>query len=126
MNNLPEIQETLILFLDKSYGLTKDALRYVQNKEFDELNTALDNRERAIGIVESLSEKISLHGKDVTLVDSLVAFNNQVDQVIEKIHAMDSIITSCLEHERDKTQFEIAKTYKTKENFRGYNLNNIK
>ncbi len=121
-----DIQEQLVTFLEKSYELTRLALKLVQQKDYEKLNEVLDNRARAVNIIQSLSEKLSLYASKESAPSSLSEFNNQVSQVIEKINSMDEIITSCLEHEKDKTQFEIAKTFKNKENFKGYNLNNLK
>ncbi|MFT6630723.1 MAG: aspartate/tyrosine/aromatic aminotransferase [Bacteriovoracaceae bacterium] len=123
---MKEIQGQLITFLEKAYQLTTQALKLVQEQDFEKLHLVLDNRERAVGIIQSLSEKLSLYSKNTDSPEAFQEYNNQVNQVIEKISAMDDIITSCLEHEKNKTQFEIAKTFKNKENFKGYNLNNIK
>ena len=120
-----DTQNSLIEFLEKAYELTTLALKLVQKSELDQLNEVLENRERAINIIESLSERLSLHQKNADPLH-VEAFNNQVNQVISKIANMDDIIMSCLEHEKTKTQFEIAKTFKNKENFKGYNLNNLK
>ena len=120
-----DTQNSLIEFLEKAYELTTLALKLVQKSELDQLNEVLENRERAINIIESLSERLSLHKKNADPLH-VEAFNNQVNQVISKIANMDDIIMSCLEHEKTKTQFEIAKTFKNKENFKGYNLNNLK
>lgn len=120
-----ETQKTLIEFLEKAYELTTLALKLVQKRDIDSLNEVLDNRERAINIVETMSERLTLHQTQLK-PEEYEAFNNQVSQVISKIASMDEIILSCLEHEKSQTQFEIAKTFKNKENFKGYNLNNIK
>ena len=122
-----ETQKNLIEFLEKAYNLTRLALKAVQNKEFEQLNDILNNRERAINIILTMSERLELHqkSKEETSQD-MVAFNNQVSQVLDKINQMDEIITNCIIHEKSKTQFEIAKTHKNKESFKGYNLNNIK
>lgn len=122
---MEQTQENLITFLEKAYELTVASLKLAQSKNFEELVKVLDNRERAINIVQSLSENLALHQKNKPK-EAYVDFNNQVSQVIEKIHSMDEIVMTCLEHEKEKTQFEIAKTFKNKENFRGYNLNKIK
>ncbi len=115
----------LIDFLDKAYLLTQEALKAVQVKDYNKLNVILDNRERAINIVNSLSENLALHYQKANpqLVKEI---NNQVTQIINKIASLDEIIESCLEFEKNKTQFEIAKTFKNKENLKGYNLNNLK
>lgn len=120
-----QTQENLITFLDKAYELTKVSLKLAQAKNFDELVKVLDNRERAINIVQSMSENLSMYQKNKEQ-ESYIAFNNQVNQVIEQIHSMDEIVMACLAHEKEKTQFEIAKTHKNKENFKGYNLNKVK
>lgn len=121
---MKEIQKQLIDFLTKAYELTQLALKLVQNKEFEKLSEVLDNRERALSVITSLSEKLSLYNK--TDSKALIKFNKQVGLIIEKIANMDAIITSCLNHEKEKTQFEIAKTFKNKENLKGYNLNRLK
>lgn len=123
---MKELQEELTTYLEKAYKLTQMSLKYVQEEEFDKLTQTLDNRERALNIIESLSEKLSLYGKNKDTPLSLIDFNQQVHLIIQKINNMDDIITSCLEHEKNKTQFEIAKTFKNKENFKGYNLNKLK
>lgn len=120
-----ETQKTLLEFLEKAYELTTLALKLVQKRDIDSLNEVLDNRERAINIVETMSERLALHQTQQD-PSEYEAFNNQVSQVITKMGTMDEIILECLEHEKSKTQFEIAKTFKNKENFKGYNLNNLK
>ena len=122
---MQQTQENLISFLDKAYELTKKSLKLAQAKNFDELVKVLDNRERAINIVQSMSENLALHQKNKE-EETYIAFNNQVSQVINQIHGIDDIVMTCLEHEREKTKFEIAKTFKNKENFKGYNLNKVK
>lgn len=122
---MKEIQEQLIEFLEKAYELTQLGLKLVQNKEYEQLSEVLDNRERALNVITSLSEKLSLY-KGQADPKTLIQFNNQVNLVIERIANMDTLITTCLNHEKEKTQFEIAKTFKNKENFKGYNLNNLK
>ena len=122
---MKNIQIQLIDFLEKAYQLTQESLKLVQAQDFEKLSQTLDNRERAVNIIQSLSEQLSLHQKNLK-PEEYQEFNNQVSQVITKIESMDEIITSCLEHEKNKTQFEIAKTFKNKENFKGYNLNNTK
>ncbi|MBT4790981.1 MAG: hypothetical protein HON90_05380 [Halobacteriovoraceae bacterium] len=126
MKELQDLQENIITLLDNAYNLTRQALKQVQSRDFEKLVEVLDHRERAINVINSLSEKLHLYGKNPNTPISLIAFNNQVSQVIEAINNMDDIITTCLEHEKEKTQFEIAKTFKNKENFKGYNLNSLK
>ena len=125
MSEMQEIQKNLISFLDKAYALTIESLKLVQKQDFENLNNVLSNRERAINIIDSLSQNLSMYQKNMDQAD-VNEFNTQVSQVIEKINSIDEIVMSCLEHEKNKTQFEIAKSFKSKENFKGYNLNNVK
>jgi transcription termination factor NusB len=115
-----DTQKNLLDFINRAYLLTKDGLKAVQNRDFDSLVKILDNREKAINIASTFSERLALYPEQDE------AFNNQVNQVVESIAKLDDIISSCLEHEKTKTQFEIAKTHKNKENFKGYNLNRLK
>lgn len=116
--------QNLVEFLTKAYELTTQALKLAQSQEFDQLSEVLANRERAIAISQTMSERFALEQKnfDKKIVSKT---NNQVNQIINQINSMDEIITLCLEQERNKTQIEIAKTFKNKENFKGYNLNKI-
>jgi transcription termination factor NusB len=117
---MKETQRNLIDFIEKAYLLTRDAFKEVQNNNFDEVIRILDNREKAINIATTFSERLALYPEQDEV------FNNQLNQVVERINKLDDIISSCLEHEKNKTQFEIGKTYQSKENFKGYNLNKIK
>ena len=126
IKEIENLQNDIMTLLDKAHELTRIALKQVQAKDFEKLIDVLDNRERAINIINSLSEKLYLYSKNPNAPKSLIHFNNQVTQVIEAINNMDEVITKCLEHEKEKTQFEIAKTFQNKENFKGYNLNNTK
>ena len=121
-----DIERELINFLEKAYELTRVALKCVQTRDYDKLTEVLNNRERAIGVIQSLSEKLELHNKNTTNSEHVIEFNNQLSLVLDRISNMDDIITSCLEHEKNNTQLEIAKTFQNKENFKGYNLNNLK
>jgi transcription termination factor NusB len=117
---MKETQKNLNNFIEKSYNLTRQAFKAVQEKNFDEVVRILDNREKAINIASTFSERLALYPTQDE------EFNNQLSQVVDRINKLDNIISSCLEHEKNKTQFEIGKTHQNKENFKGYNLNKIK
>jgi hypothetical protein len=117
---MKDTQKNLLEFIEKSFMLTRDALKAVQNNEFDKVIAIMENREKALNIATTFSERLALYPEQDE------EFNNQLNQVVARITNMDDIITSCLEHEKNKTQFEIAKTHKNKENFKGYNLNKLK
>lgn len=117
-------EKSLIEFLEKAYNLTVQAQKLAREQKFDELFSVLDNRERAIAISETMSERMSLEHKNAE-PEAVKKVNNQVNQLINKIHSLDESITMYLQAEKTKTQNEIAKTFKNKENFSGYNLNKI-
>lgn len=117
---MKETQKNLLDFIEKAYLLTRDAFKAVQENDFEKVVAILDNREKAINIATTFSERLALYPEQDE------AFNNQLNQVVERINKLDDIITNCLSHEKNKTQFEIAKTHQNKENFKGYNLNKIR
>lgn len=116
--------KSLIEFLEKAYELSIEGLKLAREGRFDELIPLLDNRERAIAIAETMSERMSLEQTQQT-EEQINKTNNQVNQLINKINSLDESITMYLQAEKMKTQNEIAKTFKNKENFKGYNLKKI-
>ncbi len=119
-------QKEFVDILTKAYQLTREALTLAQTGEVNKLNRTLDNRERVFSIAETLSERLALHFKTNPNKDLINEFNVHTARIIDQINQIDSLITDVLENEKNKTQFEIAKTHKNKENFKGYNLNNLK
>lgn len=115
-------EKNLLDFLEKAYELTVSAQKCAREENFDELITILDNRERAIAIAQTMSERMSLE-HSTQEPETVAKINNQVNQLINKIQSLDESITMYLQAEKSKTQNEIAKTFKNKENFSGYNLN---
>lgn len=117
-------KDTLLEVLTKAYELTREALNCAQTADFEQLHQILDNRERAISIAQTMSERLTLEQRNLDPTD-LARTNNQMSQIISNISSMDEVITTYLQQEREKTQVEIAKTFKNKESFKGYNLNKI-
>ena len=121
---MSQSEKNLVEFLEKAYELTVSAQKLAREQKFDELLATLDNRERAIAIAQTMSERMSLEHQNEK-PELIEKINNQVNQLINKIHSLDESITMYLQAEKAKTQNEIAKTFKNKVNFRGYNLNKI-
>lgn len=104
--------------------------------------TAKSYEEVMRGEYENLDEDFSLRGKMIDIISTIIEnlssapaaknsaivaqFNNQLNQLVDELAKIDQEIVEKLEKERSNTQIQIAKTFKNKENFKGYNLNNIK
>lgn len=124
-NTFAQDLDLLTDYLGKTLSMSRDALKFAQEKNVEELNQTLDNRERIINILMSLHERVSMH-LQTQPADLAEQVNAQINQIIEQIDSLDDAVTSFLLSEKNKTQFEIAKTHKNKENFKGYNLNKLK
>lgn len=114
-------QNKLMLINDlaiKAFDITCECLELSKAEEIELILKKLDDRERVINAITKLSE-------DPQVQENL-EFVYQVNQVIEKIHSYDEQILEKLIALKGKLHFEIAKVFKTKENFKGYNLNNLK
>lgn len=113
-NKLLLINELVI----KAYDITLECLECTNSENVELTLKKLDERERIINAITHLSKdpEVQNHSE----------FTNQVYQVINKIHEEDQKILEKLASLKSKLHFEIAKVFKTKENFKGYNLNSIK
>jgi hypothetical protein len=102
----------------RAYDITRECLKYSEEENVEKVLSLLDERERVINILENLSkdETLALNQELIT----------QLNQVINKIQEQDDVILQKLASLKDKMHLEIAKVFKTKENFKGYNLNNLK
>jgi len=120
-----ELEKNIFKTLTGAYEISVHCLKLIRSNNIEELLPALENRERAINIAQSFSENLSLY-QTTNPRDVDESFNNQLNQLIKKISSLDGIIINYLTHEKNKTQFEIAKTFRDRENFKGYNLNNLK
>jgi hypothetical protein len=110
--------------INRVVDLTTVCLDLADEGQYEELNSVMDRRGKILDIISVVREKIntnSLPGDEF-----ISQFNNQVSLLINEIIRMDDYIVSCLKDEKEKTQIQIAKTFKNKENLKGYNLNNLK
>ncbi|MDA8791719.1 hypothetical protein N9N67_00665 [Bacteriovoracaceae bacterium] len=106
---------------EKILSLTLKVLQDCEIGETENLTEDLNNRERLIGVLNYLQDKLS---KEPTNINKqLIEESNRILGQIEKL---DIQIVDSLEKIKEETNSEIAKVYKTKENFRGYNLKNTK
>lgn len=117
--------ELLNNLLESTVKLTNQLMTEVINSNFDQLDYLVEQRGKALTIINHLTEKLHMktnlkNSKTITL------YNDQLSQLIAMIEQSDEILLNYLNEESVKTQNQIAKTFKNKENLKGYNLNFIK
>ena len=107
--------EVMLKAVNTAHELGALVLEMLGDRNYEAALSILDNRARVVNIILHLDEQYGLP-KD----------NNQLNQLLSEITQMDQQIHDLLSHEKMITQNEIAKTRKNKENFKGYNLNDLK
>lgn len=118
------MQNTSILLYnmtEKILSLTLKILQDCEENQTESLIEDLNNRERIIGVLNYLQDKLN---KEPTNINK--ALIEESNRILGQIEKLDTQIITCLEKIKEETNSEIAKVYKTKENFKGYNLKNTK
>jgi hypothetical protein len=126
---MQEHYELLTDLIAKAIYISQQTVQMVDAFQFDKVEELTRKREKVISIILTLHERLELSQqivKNTTERERAIAFNNQLNLLIEKISEFDEYIMLRLNEEKDKTQIEIAKVFKNKENFKGYNLNCLK
>lgn len=110
---------------EKIIYVSRKCLDCAESGDFEQLNFLVEQRDKLISITQTIHERLTLEQNSM---DSSIAieFNNQVNELITKMNEMDEQVLLKLNEERDNMQIEIAKSFKNKENFKGYNLNCLK
>lgn len=98
--------------------LTEGIVELVKSENVDLILKRLDERDRVINIMSRLLAFVPPAEVDKQIPE--------FKGIINKITKIDELIMTDLIRLKDSVHLEIAKTFKTKENFKGYNLNNIK
>jgi hypothetical protein len=126
---MQEHYELLTDLIAKAIYISQQTVQMVDAFQFDKVEELTRKREKVISIILTLHERLELSQqivKNTTERERAIAFNNQLNLLIENISEFDEYIMLRLNEEKDKTQIEIAKVFKNKENFKGYNLNCLK
>jgi hypothetical protein len=126
---MQEHYDLLTDLIAKAILISQQTVERVDALQFDKVEELTQKREKVISIILTLHERLDLSQqilKNTAESERAVAFNNQLNLLIEKISDFDEYIMLRLNEEKDKTQIEIAKVFKNKENFKGYNLNCLK
>lgn len=117
-----QLQQKIIDFTKRAYDMTKKCVEHCQADNADEVVTLIEDREKILNIIESLQVKLSTHEKE----DYDEEYNQYLSKIVQSIIKKDEFITDSLSKTKKNIKSEIAKVYQNKENFRGYNLNNLK
>lgn len=126
---MQEHYELLTELIAKTILISQQIIKKVDSYQFDHVEELTRKREKVINIILTLHERLDLSQnilKNTGEGRKAIEFNNQLNLLIEKISEYDEYIMLKLNEEKDKTQIEIAKAFKNKENFKGYNLNCLK
>lgn len=114
--------EKLILLFDefimKAITMTESILEedYRNGHKLDQFT---ENRERLLAIVDKISQQIEW--KDVQM-DVREEFNRKIDY----IKKLDEKLLTKLQEYQQEVKEDIKKTFKQKENIKGYNLSDVK
>jgi len=111
-------QQLIYQVIEKAVILTSDALSLSQGDQIEEVSRLIAKRDNVFEIFNLTYERVeSVFNQE---------YKNQLNQLISQIMQMDLIILQNLELQKEKVQIDIAKIFKNKENFKGYNLNTLK
>tara|TARA_Y100001936_G_C16093403_1_gene688935 strand:+ start:3195 stop:3536 length:342 start_codon:yes stop_codon:yes gene_type:complete len=108
-------QDVFLKAVTTAHELAGLCLNLLEKGKYEKALEILENKERVVNIILHLDEQYGTPSN-----------NNQLNRLFLDISKMDQQIFDLLTHEKLLTQNEIAKTRKNKENFKGYNLNDLK
>lgn len=115
--------------IEKAVKISQECVKQVNTGDFESLDGLIKQREKVISVISTVHERLTLEQnslKDKGQREDAILYNNQLNLLLNKISEFDDFIVTKLDEERDKTQIEIAKAFKNKENLKGYNLNCLK
>lgn len=119
--------------LDLVERCSKSMLRAASEGNLDEVGFLSENRERVIAAVtkkqqeiESFTHLLEVRQLTPTLMGIIKSWGQDLDTWVSRIQELDDQIVDELEREKIETSKQIGTLFKTKEQFKGYNLNNTK
>jgi len=111
--------ETVFLkALETALEMGETCVRLFREKKHESALSILENRSRVVDII--------LHLEAENALTQTPFSSDKINRLLSQISEKDEEIFHLLKEEKLTTQNEIAKTRKNKENFRGYNLNDLK
>jgi len=115
-----KIQNLYLEIIEKIAINSADCKSFIREENTDSLLIYLDQRTSLINIFKSLKIKLEV---DAPMKDE---FNKELNKFLKKMELFNQEILTYLENEKEKTKLQIAKTFKNKENLKGYNLSSTK
>lgn len=111
-------QELIYKLIEKAVILTADAMSLSTSDNIEDINKLISHRDHILNIFSNTYERLEKNLNQ--------EYKNQLNQLIVQIMDMDQLILENLEKQKEKVQIDIAKIFKNRENFKGYNLNTLK
>src|SRR5690606_18836312 len=111
-------QELIYKLIEKAVILTADAMNLSTSDNVEDINKLISHRDHILNIFSNTYDRLEKNLNQ--------EYKNQLNQLIIQIMDMDQLILENLEKQKEKVQIDIAKIFKNRENFKGYNLNTLK
>lgn len=133
ISNLINKLQSFTSRLDQGSKSTNGIINAIQNENWGAVEFETNNRARILNIIAMEQEKIEklingliaeeINSESMALIKSW-AFDTQnwISETADK----DDQIIDMLNHSKDETTKEIAAMFKSKQAFRGYNLNDVR
>ncbi len=131
-----EIYKDIMAHLDLIDAVDRESkliLRAARLGDLDQVDVTIENRDRLIKILESTQGKIEQkthllenHELNEESIGILKSWLNDLNLWVEKNLSIDAEIVALLEQEKDETTKQISTVFKSRQQHKGYNLNNVK
>lgn len=119
--------------LDSSLKMTHEMYIATTRGDINLVNFEADNRERVINILEKFQSEIenmvaTLKPEEITqeIISILRAWQSDLSSWAQEVEAIDVKSFEILEAQKLETTKEIGTIFKSRQQFKGYNLNNTK
>jgi hypothetical protein len=109
----------ILQLLQNVSNSSQKILTLIEVNKIDDAMIELNNRERLINIIQKQYANLKLEKVNQYNID-------ETNKLLNLISKEDDLIVKKLEEIKMSTNHEIAKLFKTKENFKGYNLKNLR
>lgn len=98
---------------------SEQVLKEIANDNIERACNIIHSRDRLLAIIQQVHDEVQDQLNDQ-------GYKNQLNQLINKISELDQEIILQLQSYKKNVNNEIANLHKKKENFKGYNLNDLK
>ncbi|EPZ50592.1 hypothetical protein M902_1387 [Bacteriovorax sp. BAL6_X] len=111
---------------------TKSMINSCQNSRYDLVEQISENRERLINIIRLLQDDIESELQNNKTVypqedmDIFKAWIGDVTELVQENQRLDKECLNLLAKAKESTTKEISTVFKKRQQFQGYNLNNVK